>query len=77
MVFTVLFRERHASQIKSSLLAPSLIMKIMICTSRFRPDGMQTHFPPLGSMAIIQGLIKSGYQDTYLFDIDRLRPAYS
>ena len=52
-------------------------MKIMICTSRIRPDGVQTVFPPLGSMAIIQALIKAGYKDTSLFDIDGLRPSYS
>ena len=52
-------------------------MKIMICTSRIRPDGQQTVFPPLGSMAIIQELVKYGYGDTYLFDIDGLRPPYS
>ena len=51
-------------------------MKILICTSRIRPDGEQTVFPPLGSMAIIQELVKSGYPDTYLFDIDGLRPPY-
>ena len=52
-------------------------MKIMICTSRIRPDGQQTVFPPLGSMAIIQELVKHGYQDAYLYDIDGLRPPYS
>jgi len=52
-------------------------MKIAICTSRIRPDGEQTVFPPLGSMSIIQELVKHGYEDTYLFDIDGLRPAYS
>ena len=52
-------------------------MKIIICTSRIRPDGVQTVFPPLGSMAIIQTLIKAGYKDTYLFDIDGLRPSHS
>ena len=52
-------------------------MKILICTSRIRPDGQQTVFPPLGSMAIIQALVKHGYEDTYLFDIDGLRPRYS
>ena len=52
-------------------------MKIVVCTSRIRPDGIQTVFPPLGSMAIIQSLIKAGYEDTYLFDIDGLRPPYS
>ena len=51
-------------------------MKIMICTTRIRPDGIQTVFPPLGSMAIIQSLIKGGYQDTHLFDIDALRPPH-
>ena len=45
-------------------------MKIAICTSRIRPDGEQTVFPPLGSMSIIQELVKHGYEDTYLFDID-------
>jgi radical SAM superfamily enzyme YgiQ (UPF0313 family) len=49
-------------------------MKIMICTSRIRPDGLQTVFPPYGSMAIIQALVNAGYKDTYLFDIDGLRP---
>ena len=52
-------------------------MKIIVCTSRIRPDGQQTVFPPLGSMSIIQQLIKYGYEDTYLFDIDGLRPRYS
>ena len=51
-------------------------MKIMICTTKIRPDGIQTVFPPLGSMAIIQSLIKAGYEDTYLFDIDGLRPSH-
>jgi radical SAM superfamily enzyme YgiQ (UPF0313 family) len=49
-------------------------MKITICTSRIRPDGQQTVFPPLGSMSIIQELVKHGYDDTHLFDIDGLRP---
>jgi len=49
-------------------------MKIALCTSRIRPDGLQTSFPPFGSMAIIQALIQAGYKDTYLFDIDGLRP---
>lgn len=48
----------------------------MICTSRIRPDGEQTVFPPLGSMAIIQALIKAGYDDTSLYDIDGMRPLY-
>ena len=52
-------------------------MKIMICTSKIRPEGVQTVFPPLGSMAIIQTLIKAGYEDTSLFDIDGLRPPHS
>jgi anaerobic magnesium-protoporphyrin IX monomethyl ester cyclase len=52
-------------------------MRIDICTSRIRPDGVQTVFPPYGSMAIIQSLVKAGYNDTYLFDIDGLRPPYS
>ena len=52
-------------------------MKISICTTRIRPDGQQTVFPPLGSMAIIQELVKHGYEDTSLFDIDGLRPPYS
>ena len=52
-------------------------MKTLICTSKIRPDGMQTVFPPLGAMAIIQGLVKAGYQDTALFDIDGLRPPYA
>jgi len=51
-------------------------MKIMICTSRIRPDGLQTVFPPYGSMAIIQALVTAGYKDTSLFDIDGLRPPY-
>lgn len=51
-------------------------MKILVCTSRIRPDGSQTVFPPLGSMAIIQELVKSGYEDAYLFDIDGLRPSH-
>lgn len=51
-------------------------MKIMVCTSRIRPDGLQTVFPPYGSMAIIQTLIQSGYKDACLFDIDGLRPSY-
>lgn len=49
-------------------------MKILICTSRIRPDGIQTIFPPLGAMAVIQSLITAGYEDTSLFDIDGLRP---
>ncbi|MFQ5801326.1 MAG: B12-binding domain-containing radical SAM protein [Candidatus Methylomirabilales bacterium] len=52
-------------------------MKITICTSRIRPDGLQTVFPPYGSTAIIQSLVKAGYNDTFLFDIDGLRPPYS
>ena len=52
-------------------------MKIMICTSRIRPDGLQTSFPPYGSLAIIQALMRAGYTDTSLFDIDGLRPPYS
>ncbi|MBI4366703.1 MAG: B12-binding domain-containing radical SAM protein [Deltaproteobacteria bacterium] len=51
-------------------------MKICICTSKIRPDGVQTVFPPYGAMAIVQSLIKGGYPDTYLFDIDGLRPPY-
>lgn len=51
-------------------------MKIFICTAKIRPDGIQTVFPPYGSMAIIQTLVKGGYPDTYLFDIDGLRPPY-
>lgn len=51
-------------------------MKICVCTTRIRPDGQQTVFPPLGSMAIIQELVKYGYENTYLFDIDGLRPPY-
>lgn len=57
--------------------APEHTMKIAICTSRIRPDGQQTVFPPLGSMSIIQELIKYGYKNTYLFDIDGLRPPYN
>jgi radical SAM superfamily enzyme YgiQ (UPF0313 family) len=38
---------------------------------------VQTLFPPLGAMAIIQALIKGGYKDTSLFDIDGLRPPYN
>ncbi len=49
--------------------------KILVCTSRIRPDGQQTVFPPLGSMSIIQELIKHGYDDTYLYDIDGMRPS--
>ncbi|MFQ5803915.1 MAG: hypothetical protein ACE5JQ_13550, partial [Candidatus Methylomirabilales bacterium] len=52
-------------------------MKITICTSRIRPDGLQTVFPPFGSTAIIQALVAAGYKDTFLFDIDGLRPPYS
>ena len=52
-------------------------MKIMICTSKIRPDGVQTVFPPYGSMAIIQSLIKGGFEDSSLFDIDGLRPPHS
>ena len=51
-------------------------MKTLICTSRIRPDGLQTVFPPFGAMAIVQSLVKGGYPDTYLFDIDGLRPPY-
>lgn len=51
-------------------------MKIMICTSKIRPDGLQTVFPPFGAMAIVQSLVGAGYKDTSLFDIDGLRPPY-
>ena len=43
-------------------------MKIMICTSRIRPDGLQTSFPPYGSLAIIQALMRAGYTDSANLD---------
>ena len=49
-------------------------MKTMIATSKIRPDGHQTVFPPFGSLAIIQRLIDHGFDNTYLFDIDGIRP---
>ena len=52
-------------------------MKITICTSRIRPDGLQTSFPPYGALALIQSLVQAGYKETSLFDIDALRPPYS
>jgi hypothetical protein len=46
----------------------------MIATSKIRPDGLQTVFPPFGSLAITQRLIDHGSDNTYLFDIDGIRP---
>lgn len=50
-------------------------MKIMICTTKVRPDGAKTVFPPIGALAIIQALKKAGYENTYLYDIDCFRPS--
>jgi radical SAM superfamily enzyme YgiQ (UPF0313 family) len=52
-------------------------VKILICTSKVRPDGQQTFFPPYGAMAIVQTLIKAGFDQTFLYDIDGLRPSFS
>lgn len=50
-------------------------MKIMICTAKIRPDGIISIFPPLGAMAISQCLIKAGYENSMLYDIDSFRPS--
>ncbi len=49
-------------------------IRTMILTSKVRPDGLISTFPPFGAMAIVQCLIKAGYEQTQLYDLDSLRP---
>ena len=44
-------------------------IRTMILTSKVRPDGLISTFPPFGAMAIVQCLIKAGYEQTQLYDL--------
>jgi anaerobic magnesium-protoporphyrin IX monomethyl ester cyclase len=55
-------------------MEPKKSPKILIITTPIRP--VPTDYPPLGSLAIITALKKTGFHDVEFYNIDYLRPKY-